>query len=216
MQEGEILVLDYEPHWNVPAKDQVQWCLVFLKRIEEKLNYKPMIYLNLNQNRIMDWSPVVANNNGLWLAAYLNNPDLDNPPATDWPFVAMWQYTSSGNLQGYSGRLDMNVFYGNVDQFKKYGYGNPTPAPTPTPEPEPVPQPEPTPTPVPETIPYHVVWGDTMGGLVVKIYGQNPDWAGYHQGTGNVVELQKKYTELNPQYGGRLLANTDVLLPKNL
>lgn len=160
LQEGEILVLDYEPSWNVSSESQVRWCKTFLEAIENRLGYKAMIYLNGNQNRTMDWNPIVANGNGLWLATYpYGEPDLKNPPATDWPFIAIWQYTSSGRLDGYSGNLDLNVFYGDKRQYLKYGYKgiDGTPTPDPIPEPEEV---------IGET--YTVVSGDTLSGIAAK------------------------------------------------
>ncbi len=42
----------------------------------------------------------------LWLAAYVNDPD-DYIPG-DWTDYYLWQYTSSGHLDGYNGNLDMS------------------------------------------------------------------------------------------------------------
>lgn len=57
--------------------------------------------------------------------------------------AGMWQYTSDGRLDGYNGRLDMNIAY--VD-FKKViaeaglnHLGGSTPTPTPKPDPKPTP-----------------------------------------------------------------------------
>lgn len=56
--------------------------------------------------------------------------------------LSMWQFTSDGKFNGYSGKLDTNYAY--------HDFPNPKdPTPTPTPEPTPTPTPEPTPEPVP-------------------------------------------------------------------
>lgn len=117
LQEGEILVLDFE----VPAKDPVGWCKGFLDRISERLSgYKPLIYLNKYTVDNYDWSSVVKKGYGLWLALWDHNPDgAFNVP--HWDVVAMRQYTNNASVNGISGRVDANVFYGTVEQFFKYG-----------------------------------------------------------------------------------------------
>lgn len=163
IQKGELLVLDFEPEWHAAGEVQVKWCLDFLLCVERRIGYKLLIYLNGNQNRIMDWKSVVDNNNGLWLATYLNNPDFHNPPKTDWPFVAMWQYTSSGKLNKYPHNLDINVFYGDLGSFYKYGYSGES-----TPKPEVVPNQSIVPIPAaPENF-YIVQTGDTLSAIGAK------------------------------------------------
>ena len=54
---------------------------------------------------------------------------------------SMWQFTSDGHFDGYSGRLDTNYAY--------HDFPNPGDKPEPTPEPTPTPTPEPTPEPTP-------------------------------------------------------------------
>ena len=43
----------------------------------------------------------------LWIAAWPNNPDPNNPPCE----CGIWQYTSKGSVPGINGNVDMNYAY---------------------------------------------------------------------------------------------------------
>lgn len=134
LRAGEVLVLDYE----VGFFDPVGWCKRFLDYLAAHLNgTKPLIYLNQSQIQNINWKPVIDGGYGLWVASYDNDPsDVHFDHA--WPSVAMKQYTSSGTVAGISGKVDMNVFYGDIIQYKKYGYreGQSNTPTTPTPAPD--------------------------------------------------------------------------------
>lgn len=122
ISDGQILVLDYEtPAPNLNVNQEVEWCYEFLVRVEELTGIKPLLYINQAYNNKYNWAKVINNGNGIWIASWFNNPDLNYPPSTKWPFVAIWQYTSSGSVNNWNGRIDRNVFYGTREQFKKYG-----------------------------------------------------------------------------------------------
>jgi len=123
LQKGEVLVLDAE-NSKTKYSNWVNWSYDFLKRIESKIGYKPMIYMNLNFNNIYNWSKVVKNDNGLWLALWDNKPAYK--PKTDWPFIAIKQY-GTVKVSGISGDVDGDIFYGSIETFKKYGYNPPVP-----------------------------------------------------------------------------------------
>lgn len=163
-----IFVLDWE-NGNV---GDVQWALRFLKHVESRIGYKPMIYMSESVENSYDWSSVVRNDNGLWIARYRDmdidrNYDMSNagqdPKITDWPFYVIWQWTSAGRLNGYSGNLDCNRAYINGAQWDLYAgrRANPVPNPTTTttttqtpPQPEPATTTtttEATPAPIPTT-----------------------------------------------------------------
>lgn len=118
-EHGEILVLDFEEAYP----DPVGWSHKFLKRITEKMDgYKPMIYLNKHTVQSYDWSPVVKDNYGLWLAYWDFDPEAELPELPYWKTVAMRQYTNKNSYAGIpSERVDGNVFYGDLDTFYKYG-----------------------------------------------------------------------------------------------
>lgn len=117
IKSGEFLVLDFEEKYNEP----VDWCKKFLDKLSSLCSgYKPLIYLNKFTIDSYDWSPVVKAGYGLWLAYWDYNPDKE-APRTDWDLVAMRQYTNNESVSGISGRVDANVFYGDIETLKKYG-----------------------------------------------------------------------------------------------
>ena len=120
-----IPVLD----WEAEKKNDVQWALTWLNRVNEQTGVKPMIYMSESVVNAYDWSPVVAADYGLWVAKYRDtipdyNYDMSNagnvPKVKWWKGYAMWQWTSTGKLEGYSGSLDCDVFYGNKDAWLAY------------------------------------------------------------------------------------------------
>lgn len=116
LKEGESLYLDFEEQYN---GDIVAWCKTFLDYVSSNFNgIKPLMYLNQSHMNL-DWSPVVNAGYGLWLASY----QADGVGNTGkWPFMALQQTSSSQQVPGISGNVDRDVFFGDVDTFKKYGY----------------------------------------------------------------------------------------------
>ena len=113
-------------------EDVVSWCYRFLSRVIDRTGIKPMVYMSESFDWKYDWSAVVSLDVGLWLAAYRSStpvynyqyPSMWKSPVTHhWQFICMWQYTSNGHLEGYSGRLDMDVFYGDREVWQKYVTG---------------------------------------------------------------------------------------------
>lgn len=124
--QGVIPVLDWEPRY--PYNTRVWWALRWLQRVEQVWDTKPMIYMSAAVTKVADWTPVVQNNNGLWVAGYYRGyaPDsLRNPGEVPynvrpWSFAAMWQYSSSGNVPGVGRRVDVNWFYGDAATWERY------------------------------------------------------------------------------------------------
>lgn len=139
LRPGEFLALDYE---TIENKDPVNWCRIFLSRVEARTGVKPLLYLYRNEKDNYDWSGLI--DHGLWLAAPDGSTDpVDGHP---WPFVAIKQYSATGNVSGIEGHVDLDVFYGTADQLAKYGFqGAPVPAPAPEPAPAPPAPPAPAP-----------------------------------------------------------------------
>ena len=139
-----IPVLD----WESKDTSNVAWALEWLERVEKAYGCKPMIYMSQSVVNRHDWSKVVAGNYGLWVAKYRDyvadyNYDMSNagskPEVKYWKFYAIWQWTSSGRLNGYNGNLDLDEFYGDESAWDAYvgkGEGTTTPEPTPAPKPE--------------------------------------------------------------------------------
>jgi len=162
LQAGEMVVLDYESSWTGNAVD---FCLRWLRTVESILGVKPVIYLNLYTTKSHDWSPVIKNDNGLWLAQWTYKDDGAYDASNPWPMgAALHQYSNRERVSGIPADVDGDVFLGNADAFKKYGKKIFVPIPVPEPTttttttqaptttttttviPTPMPEPEPTTT----------------------------------------------------------------------
>ena len=154
-----MLVLDWERgNLNNPA-----WVKAFCDRVYSKTGVKPVVYMSASPANSYDWSSVVAGNYGLWIASYGKNTGEPGakPNSGKWSFYCLWQYTSKGRVNGYSGDIDMNYFYGDSSAWDKYAEGSPSVTPS---------QPTPAPTPQPSTTTYTVQKGDTLSGIASR-YG---------------------------------------------
>lgn len=117
LAKDDVLILD----WEVNHKDPDTWCSTFINRVKAKSGVTSLMYMNTSTENSISWSKTRATGAGLWIADYRFSPEA-NVPIKHWPFYAMHQYSSSGKVAGISGNVDMNVFFGTVTQFKKYGY----------------------------------------------------------------------------------------------
>lgn len=123
-----IPVLD----WEAENKNDVQWALRWLNRVKEQTGVKPIIYMSESVVNAYDWTPVVKGDYGLWVAKYRDSvPDYNYdmsaagsaPKVKWWNGYAMWQWTSTGKLDGYKGSLDCDIFYGDRKAWLAYaGY----------------------------------------------------------------------------------------------
>lgn len=120
-----IPVLD----WEDDITDNVPWALEWLQRVEQAYGCKPLIYMSESVVNRYDWSPVANANYGIWVAKYRDNlPDYNydmskagNMPSIKyWSTMALWQWTSTGRLNGWNGNLDCDVFYGDAAAWDKY------------------------------------------------------------------------------------------------
>lgn len=141
LKPGEGLVLDDENESVVNIDFDVRFADE-VKRLT-KLN----IILYSNQARFQgNLQPIKDRNIGAWSAKYgSNSGSPEGSPATAGILtVIMWQYTSTARIAGVSANtVDMNLFYGTVEQFQKYGAPGAVPAPTKPPTPAPTPAPAP-------------------------------------------------------------------------
>lgn len=123
LNDGEIVVLDFE----VDGQNQVEWCLRWLRKVESVLGFKPILYTNEARVKILNWKPVVDGNFGLWVAKYASQamyvPEyLQRKPISDeWPFWAIWQFSSRGKVSGIVGNVDINTSNMDIQTLKKYG-----------------------------------------------------------------------------------------------
>lgn len=158
-----ILILDNENyHWSdgTFANDasNVDWCKAWLDQVQARTGVKPLIYMSLSVITSSDWSSVIAGGYGLICADYVDNNtpisnftmDAHRDPNPHWDGAVndvMWQFTSTGRLNGYGGNLDCNYFYGDGNAWDAYARIQTAPVPMPVPQP-----PEPAPVPVPDPV----------------------------------------------------------------
>lgn len=115
--------------WEAENKSDVAWAKRWLDEVYRLSGVKPLIYMSESVANAYNWSSVANADYGLWVAKYRdNNPDYNynmsnagsRPRVKWWNFYCMWQWTSTGRLNGYSGNLDCNVFYGDGTAWDKY------------------------------------------------------------------------------------------------
>ena len=115
-----IPVLDWE------GNQDVYWVNRFVETVHEHTDVWPWIYANpwrFNQGGV---NPNCAR----WVAYY---PDVASPtwsqaqgwdcPAADGNVVA-WQFCSDGAVDGISGNVDLDLFYGDKEHWKAYARGS--------------------------------------------------------------------------------------------
>lgn len=115
--------------WEAENKNDVAWAKRWLDEVYRLSGVKPVIYMSESVINAYDWSSVANADYGLWVAKYRdNNPDYNynmanagsRPRVKWWKFYCMWQWTSSGRLNGYNSNLDCNVFYGDGTTWDAY------------------------------------------------------------------------------------------------
>lgn len=129
-----ILVLDFEAD---AVNEGVGWAKDFLDAVYNMTGVKPLIYMSRSVVNRYDWSSVHDAGYGLWVAAYYkgyttiygfeDNPTLYGSVDAWEGELALYQYTSSGRLSGWSGNLDLDKFYGDEstwDAFAGYSGGS--------------------------------------------------------------------------------------------
>ena len=140
-----ILFLD----WEAGVVTQgVGYAKAFLDYVYQQTGIRPLIYMSKSVVNSYDWS-TVSENYGLWVAQYADsmptgyqsNPWTDDNGFGTWSGPAIFQYASTGRLSGYSGNLDLDMFYGDATAWNNFAKSDKV---TPEPEPEPDPEPEPT------------------------------------------------------------------------
>lgn len=102
----------------------VAWVNEFVRHIHELSGVWPWIYAS---KATFDGNAGVEPNCGRWVAQW-PGPSVDtfkeaeavSKPRLSDGLVCAWQFTNKGRLNGYSGNLDMGVFYGDEEAWGKY------------------------------------------------------------------------------------------------
>lgn len=115
----------YDENGRKVSDPDVEWVNRFVRRVHEKKGVWPWIYANpwrFNQGGVEE-------NCGRWIAQYppVVRPGLDyelpDAPEVD-GLVCCWQYASDGAVDGYSGNLDVDRFFGGEDAWDAYAGTN--------------------------------------------------------------------------------------------
>ncbi|WP_424349580.1 GH25 family lysozyme [Latilactobacillus sp. 5-91] len=137
-----MLILDYESD----NQTDTAWAKRWLDYVYAKTGIRPVLYISLSNENNANWSNLANDNYGLWIAQYNNYNAVNGFQPRDlygslkyFKVMTMFQYTSTGRLDGWSGNLDFDVFYGDTGAWDAYTSvsGKPAPQPKPTPAPAP-------------------------------------------------------------------------------
>ena len=102
------------------------WAKTWLDRVKAKTGVTPGIYTSKSVLFSYDWT-AVAKTYPLWVAQYPNYEEtgfLSEPWTDGWDFGAwdsplIFQYTGIGRIPGYGGHLDLDLFYGTRDDWRR-------------------------------------------------------------------------------------------------
>lgn len=148
---NEGVILDFEHNSGLNGEELEDFAISFVDTIEAKwptlkgcvlLYSYPNFLANMSTDRLVERCP-------LWIAAYGHNDGTENPGALEldrWASYTFWQFTSTGNMPGWAGRLDINRFEGHDTDLCKLSVGNtqvfvpPAPQPPTTEQPAFVPE----------------------------------------------------------------------------
>lgn len=118
----------YVLDWEVKASaSNASWAKNWLDYVASTTGSVPWFYSYESMINANNYSSLVKY--PLWVARYRDYNDDVNfdmaysgtaPNVKWWSSYVAWQWTSSGKLDGYSGRLDCNAFYASAEQIKKY------------------------------------------------------------------------------------------------
>lgn len=108
-------VLDLEEPITIPLGDFQYNVQVWLDEVEKHYQVRPIIYASHSyyQSYLID----AFYHYPVWIAQYKKFPKPTLPKEGDqWIF---WQFTNKGNVKGIKGAVDLDVFWGNLDQLKQ-------------------------------------------------------------------------------------------------
>lgn len=128
---GKVMIcLDWEFDQNSAWGNESYLEQVILQVIA-RTGVFPMIYAPASRyNQVAEVAK--RHNCGLWIAQYadMNPTGYQNTPWNEGAYTcAIRQYSGSGRLNGWNGDLDLDKFYGSLDDFRKY-YGSSSSAPS--------------------------------------------------------------------------------------
>lgn len=117
-----IFVLDFEAK---AVSKGVSYAKKFLDKFYKLSGCRAFIYMSQSVASSKNWSSV-ALIHPLWVAGYPNNNRTNYYHPAQYHDLGAWsaatirQYSSSGKIDGYSDRIDINCFYGNKKDWDEF------------------------------------------------------------------------------------------------
>lgn len=124
-----ILVLDWEGDQN-PNFGSPEYAMTWLKYVKEKTGITPFIYMSKSVCR--QYAKQWDSSYPLWCAQYKNlsptgyqdNPWTDSKGFGPWDGCKILQYSSKGQLPGYSSYLDLDKSYMDRSEWLRWASGD--------------------------------------------------------------------------------------------
>ncbi|ARS34517.1 glycoside hydrolase family 25 protein [Pontibacter actiniarum] len=115
LQSGDLPpVLDVEVRGRKPVAQLRQDLKVWLEKVENAYGIKPIIYTNFKFYE--DYLAGHFDSYPLWIAHY-RVPRLQIEKSNTRK-LAFWQHTDGGSIEGITGSVDCNVFYGSMRDLR--------------------------------------------------------------------------------------------------
>ena len=121
-----VPVADYEG--SIVSEFGTYYLRRFLETCYTETGIKPLVYCNLStiQSDVNGFRTIAEDGYKLWLAQYASSADMVGFRLQPWqqgsyaPFdrITMHQYSDHGRLIGYSGALDLDIFYGTEKDWE--------------------------------------------------------------------------------------------------
>lgn len=106
-------VLDLETLDGVHPQYVVEEAIIWLQHVEQVVGVKPIVYSNQRfYDRFLAGSAL--SDYPLWIARYAE----EAPVLKDGKYWSIWQYSSSGCIDGISRKVDLNYFSGGVEELE--------------------------------------------------------------------------------------------------
>lgn len=122
-----IPFLDYEAPFS--NQNRREWCRTFVRRVKERTGSTVGIYASSSVINAQNLVGLAQEENCLlWSANYYLGYKVISGYSTSGMKMAipgsdLWQFTSSGRLNGYSGNLDLNECNFSAEQWRSYASG---------------------------------------------------------------------------------------------
>ena len=115
LEKGDLPpVVDIEVT-NSRSKKVIQEGLAeFLDKLEDEYHARPILYTSLSYYR--RYLADKFSDYPVWIAYYKEEDSLKAAFQTEWHF---WQHSDKGNVSGIKGKVDFNVFSGDIEELKR-------------------------------------------------------------------------------------------------